>query len=66
MSQFGMAMPGGQLRRTAAMNVYTGLLFVAVVALGVAAGYVWAQGGKVAPAGDPLSFQKAGSIQLKE
>jgi hypothetical protein len=51
MSQFGMQMPGGRARRMASMDVYTGLLFCAVLALGVACGFVYKAAVRAAPGG---------------
>ncbi len=65
MSQFGMQMPGGRARRTASMNVYTGLLFVTIIALGVACGFMWIAASKVGVNGNPFELQKAGQVQLK-
>jgi hypothetical protein len=48
MSQFGMQMPGGRGGRGAAPDVYTALMFVAVVALGIAVGLLWQAGTEVA------------------
>jgi len=59
MSQFGMQMPGGQMQRGATMNVFTGLLALAVLALVAACGYVALQGMKISPDGSPFSLQKA-------
>jgi len=66
MSQYGMQMPGGRMKRTASMNIYTGLLFCAVVALAVACGFMWSSAGKVGVNGSPFELQKAGSIKLKQ
>lgn len=65
MSQFGMQMPGGRLKRTASMNVYTGLLFLAVVALATACGFMWTAATKVGKDGSPFGLQEAGRITLK-
>ena len=65
MSQFGMQMPGGRGRRTAAMNIYTGLLLLAVVSLAVACGFMYLASSKVGVNGQAFEFQKARSIQLK-
>lgn len=65
MSQFGMQMPGGRGRRTAAMNIYTGLLTLAVVALGVACGFMYVAAGKVGSNGQPFEFHEPKRIQLK-
>jgi hypothetical protein len=64
MSQFGMQMPGGRAARSASMNVYTGLLFVGVVALAVACGVMYTAAAKVGPDGNALGVQKAGQIKL--
>ena len=56
MSQFGMQMPGGRVRRTASMDVYTGLLFFGVIALGVACGFVWKAATTVAPEGSAFQL----------
>lgn len=52
MSQFGMQMPGGNLQRGPSMNVYTGLLGLALVALFTASAFVWFQGRLIAPEGN--------------
>lgn len=64
MSQFGMQMPGGRMKRSASMNVYTGLLFCAVVALAVACGFMWVSAGKVGVNGSPFELQQPGNIKL--
>ena len=65
MSQYGLQMPGGQIRRGATMNIYTGLLFVAVVALGAACVFVFLHGGQVSPEpSNPLALQDANRIEL--
>jgi hypothetical protein len=66
MSQFGMQMPGGRAKRAAQMNIYTGLLFAATVALAVACGFMWVAASKVAPGGSPFELQKTGSISLPQ
>jgi hypothetical protein len=63
-SQFGMQMPGGRMKRTATMNVYTGLLFLAVVALAVASGFMWQAASSVGVNGSPFELQRANQIQL--
>jgi hypothetical protein len=55
-----MQMPAGQLQRGASMNVYTGLLFVAVVALIAASAFVYVQASMIGPDGNAL-----GSYELK-
>jgi hypothetical protein len=66
MSQFGMQMPGGRASRAASMNIYTGLLFAAVVALAVACGFMWVAASKVGVNGSPFELQNAGQIQLRK
>ena len=56
MSQFGMQMPGGRARRTASMDVYTGLLFCAVLGLAVASGFMWKAATSVAPGGSAFQL----------
>ncbi len=65
MSQYGMQMPGGQARRGATMNIYTGLLFVAAVALGAACVFVFLQSAHVGPnPSNPFAQHDSGRIQL--
>jgi hypothetical protein len=67
--QMGMQMPGGAARRGPAMNVYTGLSFLAVVCLGAACVLVWMSASRLAPprsgAMAPLTVQNAGDIRLE-
>lgn len=56
MSQFGMQMPGARIRRAPSMDVYTGLLFAAVVALAVACVFMWKAAGRVGPGGEVFSL----------
>ncbi|MGD9693173.1 MAG: hypothetical protein AB7G17_10320 [Phycisphaerales bacterium] len=66
MSQLGMQLPGSQARRGGSMNVYTALLFVAVMCLAGALGMVWVQGTKVAPGGKPWEVHPSGQrLDLK-
>lgn len=58
MSQFGMQMPGGQMSRGPTMNIYTGLLALAVVGLIAASAYVWMQAARVSPTGTPWDLQE--------
>ncbi len=59
MSQFGMQMPAGQAQRGPTMNVYTGLLFVGVLALLAACIFVYFQGQEIGPDGNALAVHKA-------
>ena len=65
MSQFGMQMPGGRQQRGASPDVYTALMFLGVVAMGVAVAMLWVAGSKVAPDGMPFNIQDANRIELK-
>jgi hypothetical protein len=65
MSQFGMQMPGGRQNRGAGPDVYTALIFVGVVTMGVAVAMLWIAGSKVSPDGMPLKIQDPDRIQLK-
>ena len=47
------------------MNVYTGLLFVAVAALATASGFMWVAAKKVGVDGNPFSIQKGGPNGVK-
>lgn len=55
MSQYGMQMPGGMQSRGPSMNVYTGLLLGAVIALAAACVTMYMQGAKIGPKGDAMS-----------
>lgn len=66
MSRYGMQMPGGQARRGASPDIYTGLLAVAFVALAVAIGFVWVEGSKLGKDGNPLGLQESGRVQLAD
>jgi hypothetical protein len=59
MSQYGMQMPAGQMQRGATMNIYTGLLFAAVLALLSACVYMYMQGKVIGPNGEALAVHKA-------
>lgn len=54
MSQFGMQMPGGQMQRGPTLNIYTGLLGAAVIALLAACVFVALQAQKIGPKDSPL------------
>lgn len=57
MSQFGMHMPGGTIKPRPTLNVYTGLMALAVVAMLGAAIFVGLRAGRISPDGSPFSFQ---------
>ena len=65
MSQFGMQMPGGRQNKGAGPDVYTALMFLGVVAMGVAVAMLYVAGTKVAPDGNPLQIQEPHKIKLK-
>jgi len=64
MSQFGMQMPGGRTKRAASMDVYTGLLLVAVLSLLAACIVLWMAGSEVGKGGSPIALQEPGKIEL--
>lgn len=51
MSQYGMQMPGSLQQRGASMNVFTGLLALAAVAMIAASAVLFLQGTKIGPDG---------------
>lgn len=60
MSQLGMQLPGGQVKRSTSPNVYTALLFVAVLALAGGLTAAWLNGSKLAPDGKPWQTHESG------
>lgn len=71
MSQFGMQMPGGQLRRGPTMNVYTGMLFLAAVSLAAACIFMYVAAAKVGKDGNAFGIQTpskggSGGIQFSK
>jgi len=58
MSQFGMQMPAGQAQRGPSMNVYTGLLFLAVAGLLAANIFVFLQAKQISPNGEVFQIHK--------
>jgi hypothetical protein len=58
MGQMGMNLPGGVRRRTATLDIYTGLLFMAVVALAAACVVVFIQGSLIGKAGNAFGLQE--------
>lgn len=70
MSQFGMQMPGGMQRRGPSLNVYTGLMLCAVIALLAACIVVYMYGSKIGHKGNPLETHtrddKTGAVKAIE
>jgi hypothetical protein len=66
MSQFGMQMPGGRLRRGASPDVYSGLMGLAVLALLAACVMLYIQGSKVGADGSAIGLQDPTKISLKQ
>jgi hypothetical protein len=64
MSQFGMQLPGGRQARSASPDVYTALMFLAVVALAAACAVLWIQASKVGKDGSPFQLQEQGRNAL--
>ncbi|MEO1584213.1 MAG: hypothetical protein AAFR96_06540 [Planctomycetota bacterium] len=64
MSQMGMSMPGGRRKRAGGPDVYTGLLFMAVLALGAATTLMYFAAVQVGPDGNPIGEQQPNRIQL--
>lgn len=64
MSNFGMQLPGGQMRRGPVMNIYTGLLACAVVALAAACVAMYMQGSRIGPNGSAFEIQDPKNVQL--
>lgn len=61
MSQFGMSMPGGRRSRGGGVDVYSGLLCLAVITLGVAVFLMFQAATKVSPdAGNPFALHDDG------
>ncbi|MBY0307688.1 MAG: hypothetical protein K2Q09_03010 [Phycisphaerales bacterium] len=58
MSQMGMNLPGAARRRGATMDIYTGLLFVAVVALIAACAVVFVNGSRIGKGGSAFGLQE--------
>lgn len=64
MSQFGMQVPGGRVRRSASADVYTALAAVAVIFLVAAVVVMYFAGSKVGKDGSPIGLQDPTSIKL--
>jgi len=63
MSQLGMNLPGSQRSARPSMNIYTGLLFLAVAALAAAVALVWTAGIQLAPEKGPVGAFKVQDAQ---
>ena len=70
MAELGMQLPGSGGPRKPQMNVYTGLMALAVICLGAACFFVWQAGSKVAPNDSPTSalyeLQDENNIQIRD
>lgn len=66
MSNFGMQMPGGRQVRAAGPDVYTALMFVAVLSLGTALGVVYWAGSLIGPDGSAFGVHEAGRVELPD
>ena len=64
MSQFGMQVPGGRIKRGASADVYTGLAAVAVLFLLAAVVVMFTAAKKVGKGDNPIGLQEPGKIQL--
>ena len=64
MSQFGMQVPGGRIKRGASADVYTGLAAVAVLFLLAAVVVMFTAAKKVGVGSNPVGLQEPGKIQL--
>ena len=64
MSQFGMQVPGGRIKRGASADVYTGLAAVAVLFLVAAVVVMFMAAKKVGKDSNPIGLQDPGKIQL--
>ncbi len=63
MSQFGMQVPGGRIKRGASADVYTALAMVAVIFLLAAVVVMFKAASKVGK-GSPIGLQESGKIEL--
>ena len=70
MSQMGMQLPGAQRKRSPAINVYTGLMMCAVVALAAATFVMFRAASAVGPADQgimgALKIHPKGQVKLKD
>jgi len=56
--QIGMQMPGGRSGGGSGIDIFTGLMFIAVLALLAATVVAYVQGGKIAPEGDAFAMHE--------
>lgn len=66
MSQFGMNMPTGRVKRGPSLDAITALVGLAVLCLAAACLVVFVAGSKVGPDGSAFGLQKAGEIKLQQ
>ncbi|MCC6285614.1 MAG: hypothetical protein IT439_10010 [Phycisphaerales bacterium] len=66
MSDFGMRMPGGRAKRAAGVDVYTGLMGLAVAFLLLACVVLYMQGSKIGKDGSAIGIQEPGKIVIKD
>jgi hypothetical protein len=66
MSQFGMQMPGGRRKAAPSLNIYTGLLFLAVAALAAATAFMYQAATKVGKSGTPWEIQDPKSLTISD
>jgi hypothetical protein len=67
MSDFGMRMPGGRAKRASGVDVYTGLMGLAVAFLLLACVVLFMQGSKIGKGGSAMGVWKAGEkIDIKD
>ena len=64
MSQFGMQMPAGRVRRGPSIDAMTALAGFAVLCLAAACIVMWSAGSKVGKGGFVFGIQDAGKIDL--
>ena len=62
--QLAMKMPGGRRARSGGPDVYTGLLFLAVLVRGAATTLMYFAAVEVSPESNPLALQQEGQIKL--
>lgn len=61
MGRLGMQLPGAVRRATPVPNIYTALVFAAVVALTAACIVVWVNGSRIGPEGNALGVHPPAS-----